>query len=91
MTNPTLPQLPKQITVRRKAGSDVARVFIDGQEFPWLYDATEPVRVDVQLRRAPSVTLTIMAESVHVEDDMFAGANIVHEHDDEPGEGGEQE
>ena len=78
------PRLPKSIVVTRKKGDTKYALHVDGEEFPYMIDGVAGANVKVGLHEAPQVTITLLAESVQVRDDLFVGADLTHvPHDDE--------
>jgi hypothetical protein len=69
---------PEKIEVWRK-GAEL-EVFIDGEEFPW-FILREPIVVPVSADTAPSITVTIPASRVLV-DDNVGGSNEEEAHRD---------
>ncbi len=58
-----MPELAQQIRVERDG--DSAKLFIDGEEFPWVIASPEVV-VSVSRDEVPSVTITLWATKIEV-------------------------
>ena len=74
------PRIADSITLVRHPGSPTVDVFIDGQEFPYLIDATKGIIPVLEQGRPPSVTLTIIGRRVIVDDELLVGAELDHDH-----------
>lgn len=61
------PQMPAELKVIRRGGS--TRLFVDGVEFPWYF--AHPTTVCLDHHNGPGVTITLIAESVVVDDQML--------------------
>lgn len=74
------PRPAEAIAIVRNPASPHVAVFIDGQEFPYLIDATAGITPVLEKGRPPSVTLTIIARQVVVDDQFLVGAQLDHDH-----------
>jgi hypothetical protein len=61
---PTKPKLAKEIRVERGR-----RLVVDGEEFPWFL-TEDGVSTEVKQGKPPTVTITLLAETVFIEDSL---------------------
>lgn len=76
--------LAKNIHVSRKAGGGEFDVSIDGTPFPYYLAGDAGAKVEISTDRLPAVTLTILAESVTLDDQLMVGGGAPlfgHDHD----------
>lgn len=73
----TTPRLAKTIRVTQENAAKFS-LEIDGQEFPW-YIAAGGVTVAVARGELPSVTLTLVAECVLVDNDIRSPAEVARD------------
>ena len=64
MSDESKPRIAKRIDVSKRPGE--CKLLIDGEEFP--YHTTEGIRTDVRRGSFPSITITLLADEIHIED-----------------------
>lgn len=72
--------IPRRLEVIRDS-TGVAQLVVDGTPFPYaIY--TDPVEVEVDKTRPPTVRLTLLAHAVTVSDELLADEDLNHDCDD---------
>ena len=71
--------IPRALEVVR--GPDgLARLYVDGEEFPYALSAADPITVELDHNGAPGVRLTMLAHTVGVLDNLFADSDLNADH-----------
>lgn len=83
---PVLPTLARNIHVSRQNGGGEFDLSIDGKPFPWYLAGDAGAKVEMSTDRVPAVTITILAETVTVDDQLMSGQGVRlcdHDHSDD--------
>lgn len=67
--------IPRCIEVIRDS-EGVAAIVVDGQELPWALFHGKPLEVIIGRENPPTVTLTLVAHSVLVSDELLADEDL---------------
>lgn len=76
-------QLAKNIHVSRNPGGGEFDLSIDGEPFRFYMAGDAGAHVEVSTGKLPAVTITILAETVTVDDRLMDGQSMTHHHDDD--------
>ena len=75
--------LAKNITVSRKPGGGEFDLSIDGEPFGYYLAGDAGAKIEVSTSKLSAVTITILAETVTVDDRLMDGQSMTHHHDED--------
>ena len=73
----------RNIHVSRKPGGGEFDLSINGEPFPYYLAGDAGAQIEVSTNKLSAVTITILAETVTVDDRLMDGQSMTHHHDDE--------